>query len=153
MKIHIAKYLLASLLILATTVLAACASTSYAPATSPTTTTPTTPSNDTTPPPPPSGQPVTVNISAKNYAFNTKDIAVPAGAEVTVIFDNQEAVPHNFAVYTTPAATEAIFIGDVITGPKTINYQFKAPVTPGTYFFRCDVHPTIMTGVFVVTAQ
>ena len=95
---------------------------------------------------------MTISISAKNIAFDTKNITVPAGADVTVIFDNQDSgIPHNFAVYTTPAATSLIFRGDVVTGPKTIPYNFMAPTTPGTYFFRCDIHPTIMTGTFTVT--
>jgi plastocyanin len=38
-----------------------------------------------------------------------------------------------------------------VTGPTTTTYTFTAPSTPGSYFFRCDVHPTQMTGTFVVT--
>lgn len=37
-----------------------------------------------------------------------------------------------------------------MTGPATTTYTFTAPSTPGTYFFRCDVHPTVMTGQFIV---
>jgi len=33
----------------------------------------------------------------------------------------------------------------------TTTYTFTAPSTPGTYFFRCDVHPETMTGQFIVT--
>ena len=60
-------------------------------------------------------------------------------------------VPHNFAVYTDATASTAIFTGAVVTGPTTTTYTFTAPSTPGSYFFRCDVHPTIMTGQFIVT--
>jgi plastocyanin len=92
-----------------------------------------------------------INLVAKNIAFNTSTITVPAGADVTVNFDNQDAnVPHNFAVYTDSSATTAIFQGKIITGPAKVTYNFKAPDKPGTYFFRCDVHPTIMKGQFVV---
>ncbi len=81
-------------------------------------------------------------------------ITVPAGASVTVNFDNQDSgIPHNFAAYTNSSATTPIFVGQVITGPATITYKFTAPSQPGNYFFRCDVHPTIMTGTFVVTAS
>ena len=94
---------------------------------------------------------VAVGLIAKNIAFNTSTITVPAGARVTVNFDNQDAnVPHNFAVYDSANAKTTIFKGDIITGPKMIAYTFDAPTTPGTYFFRCDIHPTIMTGKFVV---
>ncbi|MCX6669499.1 MAG: cupredoxin domain-containing protein [Methanothrix sp.] len=94
---------------------------------------------------------VTVGLIAKSIAFNTSTITVPAGARVTVNFDNQDAnVPHNFAVYDSANAKTTIFKGNIITGPKMIAYTFDAPTTPGTYFFRCDIHPTIMTGKFVV---
>lgn len=141
MKTHIPKYMLGLVLCIAVTMLTACASTSYS--------TPTPAPSNTTPPS--DGQAVTVNISALNYRFDTNNITVPAGANVTMIFDNKEAVPHNVAIYTSPAATDVIFKGEVITGPQTITYNFTAPTTPGNYFFRCDVHPTVMTGTFTVT--
>ena len=79
-------------------------------------------------------------------------ITVPAGATVTVMFDNRDAgIPHNFSVYTDRNMTQSIFVGQIISGPATINYTFTAPTTPGTYFFVCDVHPATMTGDFVVT--
>jgi plastocyanin len=97
-------------------------------------------------------QSVTIGLIAKNIAYNTTTITVPAGADVTVNFDNEDAnVPHNFAVYTDSSASTAIFKGEIITGPNKTTYSFVAPSTPGTYFFRCDVHPTIMTGQFIVT--
>jgi len=59
-------------------------------------------------------------------------------------------IPHNFAVYTDSSATNTIFKGQVITGPETVTYTFTAPAQAGTYFFRCDIHPTVMTGQFIV---
>lgn len=108
----------------------------------------TTPTTTTTPAP----TAVTIDLVAQNIAFNLSTITVPAGANVTIHFDNKDAqVPHNFAVYTNSAATTVIFRGETITGPATIDYNFTAPTTPGDYFFRCDTHPTIMYGTFVVT--
>ena len=98
----------------------------------------------------PDGQAVTVNISAQNIAFDKSTITVPAGANVTLAFNNKEAVPHNVAIYKTQAATEVIYRGETFTGPKTITYHFTAPTTPRTYFFRCDVHPSAMKGSFIV---
>ncbi len=78
-------------------------------------------------------------------------ITVKAGAPVTVNFNNKDSgIPHNFSVYTNSSATTAIFTGQIVTGPATTTYTFNAPSSPGTYFFRCDVHPTIMTGQFIV---
>ncbi len=94
---------------------------------------------------------VTINLVAKNIAFNTTKITVPAGANIDVNFDNQDQyVPHNFAIYTDESAKTVIFQGKTITGPAKIIYTFVAPTNPGTYFFRCDVHPTTMNGQFIV---
>jgi len=96
------------------------------------------------------GGAVTVNIAADDTAFDTDTITVPAGAEVTVNFNNQDdGVPHNVAVYTDSSAAEQIFVGDIITGPAETTYTFTAPSEPGTYYFQCDVHPD-MNGDFIV---
>ena len=84
-------------------------------------------------------------------AFDKSTITVSAGAQVTINFDNQDSgIPHNFAVYTDSSAGTTIFIGETITGPNKTTYTFTAPTTPGSYFFRCDIHPTKMTGTFTV---
>ena len=103
------------------------------------------------PTPAPSGDGVSIDLVAKNIAFDKSTITVPAGADVTVNFDNQDnGIPHNFAVYTNSSASNSIFTGKIISGPAKITYKFKAPTEPGTYFFRCDVHPAVMTGSFIV---
>ena len=59
-------------------------------------------------------------------------------------------MPHNFSLYADKGHTQNIFQGDLTTGVVTATYNFDAPSTPGTYYFRCDVHPDTMTGQFVV---
>jgi plastocyanin len=93
---------------------------------------------------------VTIGLTAKDISFNTSKIMVPVGSSVTIRFDNQDAnIPHNVAIYTDDTAKTAIFKGEIITGPGEIDYTFDAPATPGTYFFRCDIHPQ-MNGQFIV---
>jgi plastocyanin len=175
-KIRLGKILLVLIIITAMLVLGACSSKSTTKpsptttplkttATVPTTTPPktttpapttipptTTPASTTTPPPTTTGVSVTVNLIAKNLAFDKSSITVPAGATVTLNFDNQDAgIPHNFALYTDSSANPpALFQGQIIQGAAKITYTFTAPSTPGTYFFRCDVHPSMMTGSFIV---
>jgi len=84
-------------------------------------------------------------------AFDTSTITVSAGVHVTITFQNNDSgIPHNIAFYTSTAATTIIYQGARTTGVATVTYTFDAPTTPGTYFFRCDVHPTTMTGDFIV---
>jgi plastocyanin len=110
-------------------------------------------STASTPTPTTTAQSVTINLVAHNIAFNQSTITVPACANVTVNFSNEDSgIQHNFAVYTNSSATTAIFTGQVIVGVSNTVYHFTAPCTPGTYFFRCNIHPTIMFGNFVVTS-
>ena len=95
---------------------------------------------------------VNINLIAKNTAFDQSTISVPAGSRVVMTFDNQDSgMIHNFALYTDSSATKRIFVGEFITGPQKTTYTFDAPSAPGTYFYRCDVHPTVMVGTFIVT--
>jgi plastocyanin len=92
-----------------------------------------------------------IDLIARNMAFDKKVITVSAGSEVTVNFDNQDSgIPHNLAVCQDKSATNIIFKGEVITGSKKTTYKFTAPTKPGTYYFQCDIHPS-MNGQFVVT--
>lgn len=101
------------------------------------------------PPPPPPGATV-LQLTAQNLAFNPRSLSAPSGSPVTVQMDNRDAgVQHNFALYNNQSASQRIFVGDLDAGPAIKNYTFDAP-PPGTYFFRCDVHPEQMTGSFTV---
>jgi plastocyanin len=94
---------------------------------------------------------VTISLTAENVAFDQKSITVPVGARVTIDFSNRDSgIPHNFALYRDVSAAESIFSGEIIIGPATARYEFTAPPVPGTYFFRCDIHPAMMYGDFIV---
>jgi nitrite reductase (NO-forming) len=92
----------------------------------------------------------TLHLTAHNAAFDTDCLAAPAGAPFTVVFNNLDpGIPHNFSIYMDSTASEALFTGALVTGPNKMTYQVKA-LKAGTYYFRCDVHPTTMFGTFVV---
>ncbi len=90
-----------------------------------------------------------VSISADNLKYNKPCLAVPANQEVTLNFDNKEGLPHNVVILKDADSSDSLFSGDIITGPKEVAYQVKA-LPPGTYRFRCSVHPTQMKGTFIV---
>ena len=69
-------------------------------------------------PSPTPGQTVTINLSAQNISFDKSTITVPAGASVTVVFNNKDSVSHNFAVYETQEAKQVIFVGDISRYPR-----------------------------------
>ena len=92
-----------------------------------------------------------LEISAESSAsFSTDSLVAPAGESFTVVFDNQDGVePHNFAIYTDESASEAIGGTDIETGPITQELAVDG-LEAGEYFFKCDVHPTTMTGTLTV---
>ena len=122
--------------------------TTVAPTTTTALPTTATPPATTTQPP---GQPVTVTLTAQSLSFDKSSITVPSGAQVTISFNNNDSgIPHNFSLYADSNMTQSLYIGKIINGPATTTYTFTAPSKAGTYFFRCDVHPTQMTGTFIV---
>ena len=101
----------------------------------------------------PSG--TTLQITAKNIAFDKDCLAAPANTAVKIEFDNQDAgTPHNVEIYTDESATERLGgakdAGDFISGPATTTYEVE-PLEPGDYYFHCDIHPS-MNGAFIVAA-
>ena len=88
-------------------------------------------------------------LVAQGIAFDTDTLNLPADTATTLTFENKDAnTPHNFAIYEDDTATTPLFQGDIVTGPATV--EFKLPAIPaGTYYFQCDVHPT-MNGTVVV---
>ena len=87
-----------------------------------------------------------VQISALNIAFEQTSATAPADAPFTIHFNNKEAVPHNVNVKDSSGASK--FKGDIVTGPKEVDYQVPA-LPAGDYTFVCDVHPN-MTGTLKV---
>jgi plastocyanin len=90
-----------------------------------------------------------VAISANNLVFDASTIEAPAGEAFTITFTNAESQPHNVAVYTEEDGDE-IVKGEIITGPDVTTEVAVDALEPGTYYFRCDVHPD-MEGTIVVS--
>jgi plastocyanin len=100
---------------------------------------------------PAAGEGTELELAAENTSYDVSELTAPAGAEITLVFDNDdEGVQHNFSLYETEESEDPLFPGEIITGIDTVNYEFTAPEDPGTYHFHCDVHPTQMTGDFIV---
>ena len=90
---------------------------------------------------------------AKGIKFLQPKLSVtPSGGKVQIHFVNGDAgTQHNIAVFRgANASAPVLFRGALVTGPGSADYSFNAP-PPGTYFFHCDVHPT-MTGTLTLGA-
>jgi plastocyanin len=97
------------------------------------------------PPPPPDSS---TGIIASGIAFDVSELNLPAGEENTLPFDNRDAgIPHNVSIYTEQGG-EALFEGEIITGPAKVDYQVPA-LDPGSFYFQCDVHPQMSGAVNV----
>ena len=98
----------------------------------------------------------TVEVTAQNVSFDKKDITVKADGEVRIRLTNKDdATDHNIAFYNSESDLTPVSDGSVgvifagSTEGVTDDTVFALP-GPGTYYFRCDVHPTIMFGTFTV---
>ncbi len=95
-------------------------------------------------------KPAVVEIVAAQLAFGKKELKLPA-PEATIRLRNEDTVPHNVSIYSGENVSNAktLLQGRIINGGENIDYKVDLP-GPGSYFFRCDVHPTTMTGQVVV---
>jgi plastocyanin len=99
--------------------------------------------------PPASVDPNALTISANNLQFSTDRLEAPAGEAFQIVFDNQEAAPHNVAIYTDQSAAQKVLVEEPFSGPKVVTYNVPA-LEAREYFFRCDIHPE-MKGTLVAS--
>jgi len=94
---------------------------------------------------PPSYPPGAIVVTANARTFDTSQLVVPADTKFTLVFVNKEADQHNLAI-----RTKAGFEGDLLFRFDPISVSTvvleAGPIAAGTYYFLCEVHPT-MTGV------
>jgi cupredoxin-like protein len=109
----------------------------------------------------PSG--TTLKLSAKGVAYNKTCLAAPANQPFTIEFhvkpqknlppaEAADANSHNVSIKSADSS-KVFFTGKVIKVLKneaTTDYHVT-PLAVGTYVFKCDVHPELMHGTFVVS--
>jgi plastocyanin len=95
------------------------------------------------PPAAASAGPREVDVGATDFAFDPKDASVAAGGKVTV--SNKGQAPHTLTLDDQPLDTGTIQPGATA--------ELTAPDEPGSYSYRCNVHPARMRGVLVVLGR
>ena len=90
-----------------------------------------------------SAGPREIDVGVVDFAFDPKDASVAAGGTVKVT--NRGQAPHTMTLDDVDADT-----GTVAPGASA---ELKAPDAPGSYSYRCTVHPGRMRGVLVVLGR
>ena len=90
-----------------------------------------------------SAGPREVDVGAVDFAFEPKDASVAAGGKVTVTNNGQ--APHTMTLDDVDLDT-----GNIDPGASA---DLTAPDAPGSYSYRCAVHPARMRGVLVVLGR
>jgi plastocyanin len=90
-----------------------------------------------------SAGPREIDVGAVDFAFEPKDASVAAGGKVTVT--NKGQAPHTMTLDDVDLDTGSIDPG--------ASAELTAPDAPGSYSYRCTVHPARMRGVLVVLGR
>lgn len=104
-----------------------------------------------TPEPAPSGA-ATLDVVAKDIAYDKLELTVPAGQPFVINFRNDDpaTVTHDIDL-KSPDGSSVIVDHDTVPGGQSTQYSFDA-LEPGTYPFFCSIHPTVpsMNGTLTV---
>jgi plastocyanin len=97
-----------------------------------------------------------ITVVAKGTAFNTDEISIPPARPTTITLDNQDVgIAHNLSIYADADYTQVIEqtpISEILPGPRQEVFDVP-PLDPGTYYFKCDIHPTMAGTVVVAEPQ
>ncbi len=99
----------------------------------------------------------TLNVSQGDTFFDPNELVASPGQEVTFNITNAGQAVHNLRIagpdgeYETEDDAVVAPIGEGGLPPgDTASLQWTAPGQPGVIKFRCDFHPTAMTGTIAV---
>jgi len=94
-------------------------------------------------PAPPSAAPSTASVDMVDFAFKPPQLSVAPGGKVT--WKNTGAASHTATFDDVSLDTNVVAPGH--------QADLTAPDKPGSYSYRCNIHPAKMRGVLVVVGQ
>ncbi len=109
-------------------------------------------------------------LSAVGSLFLHEEIILPPNTETTLIFENQDATPHNVAFFRSDDFSASNLLGgclagcdggeagdglrtEILSGPIQREFTFTTPKEEGQYVFVCELHPDTMRGILIVAAD
>ncbi|MHB8684700.1 MAG: cupredoxin domain-containing protein [Dehalococcoidia bacterium] len=96
------------------------------------------------------GAATTLKLVGENIQFDKTKLTAPAGT-VTIAFNNKDGgVSHDVRVFKGTDATGAS-VGATALAPGPVQQTLTLQLSPGTYYYHCDAHPTTMSGTLTVT--
>ena len=95
-------------------------------------------------PAPPSDAARQVSVDTRDFEFNPGEASVAPGGEVT--WKNSGNAPHT----ATFDDVEGLDTKNIAPGSES---KLTAPEKPGSYSYKCNIHPAKMRGVLVVVGQ
>jgi nitrite reductase (NO-forming) len=93
-------------------------------------------------------------VAMHDNSFEPDRITVAAGERVTFALVNEGRLPHNMRIadengdYDTDDSV--VSDPDLINAGETGELTWTAPSEPGTFDFRCDIHPVEMVGTITI---
>jgi plastocyanin len=95
------------------------------------------------------GAEVLISTSGSSLKFDQTEPKAVAGA-IRITFDNRDSgIPHNIQFFDgSDSSATSLGATSIATGP--IKQELTLNLSPGTYYFQCDVHPTTMKGTLTV---
>jgi len=108
-----------------------------------------------------------LDVTIASFAFSPNEYRVPAGESVTFTITNSDGVTHNMHIASNVAAEGEAVAGDytgsrcdgaadpcsdppTISGGGSAVLEWTVPDETGAVRFRCDFHPTSMTGEIII---
>lgn len=87
--------------------------------------------------------------AVRTIRFDRSTLTVAANQDVRITFVNEDTgVPHNFAIYRDSGFREKLQGTEI--GEPPYQATLTVRLAPGTYYFRCDVHPQQMKRTLTV---
>jgi plastocyanin len=95
-----------------------------------------------------------VKLTLKDNLFDPNEVILKPGEKVTFQLTNDGKAIHNMRIADSSGnflTKEAVMSApDFFAAGQKGTLEWTAPSAPGTYKFRCDVHPAEMTGTITV---